>query len=391
MKIIDYINANFSIGKRLFYGKWELNYGDCKNRTSLNEINLYYHPLSIRLEQDFDLDIFGKALNLSLENLPDWFKSEIKCEKDDSLPYVEYFEGFKKSLETYEFNLSYASGMRDCLDGFFKIDKSVCFCDIADFLNNFSLHYEKVLPQNESKLIAYYENSNQIRAVIDGRINNDCVNFVDYKETPCALIAASYSNFVDLQCGFDLDNVFDIMETGYEGVEGYVFEDGYCLSYGKFKNKNLINISNREHLPKKITFYNYDYGEDRSLNVVKFSKAVLCNEPIIKWIEAGIRAFEEYLVQKTDNGYYLISDDEEIKLDDSLRWCDLKGLKVIDESDVWSEREKNYQIAYKIILNRRIKYLEDKIKTPNSKDKASLQRQLIKTKDELKKFEDMWF
>lgn len=181
MNIIDYINANFSIGKRLFYGKWELDYGDCKNRASLNEIKLYYHPLSIRLEYDFDLDIFGEALNLSIENLLDWFKAEIKCEKDDNLPYVEYFEGFKKSLETYEFNLSYASGMRDFLDGFFKIDKSVCFCDIADFLNNFSLHYEKVLPQNESKLIAYYENSNQIRAVIESRINNDCVNFVDYE------------------------------------------------------------------------------------------------------------------------------------------------------------------------------------------------------------------
>ncbi|WP_267525453.1 hypothetical protein [Campylobacter sp. MG1] len=90
-------------------------------------------------------------------------------------------------------------------------------------------------------------------------------------------------------------------------------------------------------------------------------------------------------MQKTDNGYYLVSDDEEIKLDDSLRWCDLKGLKAIDESDVWSERERNYQISYKIRLNRRIKWLEDKIKTPNNKDKASLQRQLIKTKDELKK------
>lgn len=62
MKVIEYINQNFSIGKRLFYGKWELDYGDCKNRASLDKIELYYHPLSIKLEHDFDLDEFGVAL-----------------------------------------------------------------------------------------------------------------------------------------------------------------------------------------------------------------------------------------------------------------------------------------------------------------------------------------
>lgn len=39
----------------------------------------------------------------------------------------------KKSFEIFEFNLSYAKGMRDCLDGYFKIDKDVKFSDFADF------------------------------------------------------------------------------------------------------------------------------------------------------------------------------------------------------------------------------------------------------------------
>lgn len=368
MKIIDYINKNFSIGKRLFYGKWELNYGDCKNRANLNKVSFYYSPLSITLEHDFDLDEFGTVLNLSLENLPDWFKDKIKCKKDDNLPYVEYFDGFKKSLNDYNFNLAYASGMRDFLNGFFRIDKSVCFCDVADFLHNFGLHYEKVLPKNESKLIAYYENSNQIRAVIDGRLYDEYVNFIDYEESPCAMISYSYA-FSELECYLDLDNLFDISISGYSGVEGYAFGDDFDISEGEIENPNLINVSNRDYLPKKITFYNYDYGEERTLNIFKFSKAVLCNEPIIKWIEAGIRVFEEYLVEKIDDNYYLVSDDEKIKLDDSLRWCDLKGLKALDESYVWQERVKNYKTSGAIIKQKTLLKLEEKLKATKDIEK----------------------
>lgn len=144
-----------------------VDYSDCKNRANLDIVRICYLPLSIKLNHDFDLDEFEKALNSSLESLLKWFKDKIKCEKDDHIPYVEYFYEFKKTFETFEFNLAYAKGMRDCLDGYFKIDKDVKFSDIADFLHNFSLYYEKVLPKDEKQLIAYYKNSNQIRAVIE--------------------------------------------------------------------------------------------------------------------------------------------------------------------------------------------------------------------------------
>lgn len=383
MKIIDYINANFSIGKKLFYNKWEIDYSDCKNRADLDMVKIYYLPLSIKLKHDFDLDEFEKALNSSLENLPKWFKDKIKCEKDDHIPYVEYFDGFKKSLETFEFNLSYAKGMRDFLDGYFTIDKDIKFSDIADFLHNFSLHYEKVLPKDEKQLIAYY--SNQIRAVIEERFNDDCVSFIDYEESPCALLAASYSSFIDLQCGFDLDNLFDIMETGYEGVECYAFENGYCLSYGDFENKNLINISNKDYLPKKIRFIS-----NISFDVFKFSKAVLCNEALIKWIDAGICAFENYYVEKDNDEYYLVNDDEKIKLNNKLRWCDIKGLNVLNhDNSKWQERMQNYKIAYKNRLNRKLKWLEDDINEYSGKDKIDFKRQIIDTKNKLKKLENL--
>lgn len=58
MEIIDYINTNFSIGKKLFYNKWEIDYGDCKNRVDLDMVKIYYLPLSIKLKHDFDLDEF---------------------------------------------------------------------------------------------------------------------------------------------------------------------------------------------------------------------------------------------------------------------------------------------------------------------------------------------
>lgn len=383
MKIINYINTNFSIGKKLFYNKWEIDYSDCKNRVNLDMVKIYYLPLSIKLKHDFDLDEFEKVLNSSLESLPKWFKDKIKCEKDDHIPYVEYFDGFKKSLETFEFNLSYAKGMRDFLDGYFTIDKDIKFSDIADFLHNFSLHYEKVLPKDEKQLIAYY--SNQIRAVIEERFNDDCVSFLDYEESPCALLAASYSSFIDLQCGFDLDNLFDIMETEYEGVECYAFENGYCLSYGDFENKNLINISNKDYLPKKIRFIS-----NISFDVFKFSKAVLCNEALIKWIDAGICAFENYYVEKEDNEYYLVNDDEKIKLNNELRWCDIKGLNVLNYDDSkWQERMQNYKIAYKNRLNRTLKWLEDDIKECGGKDKINLKEQIINIKNKLKELENL--
>lgn len=390
MKIIDYINTNFSIGKKLFYNKWEIDYSDCKNRADLDMVKIYYLPLSIKLKHDFDLDEFEKALNSSLENLPKWFKDKIKCEKDDHIPYIEYFDGFKKSLETFEFNLAYAKGMRDCLDGYFKIDKDVKFSDFADFLHNFSLHYEKVLLKDEKQLIAYYKSSNQIRAVIKERLNDDCVSFIDYEESPCALLAASYSSFIDLQCGFDLDNLFDIMETGYEGVECYAFENGYSIDGDGFTNTNLINVSSKNYLPKKISFYNYCYKNVKKFDVFKFSKAVLCNEALIKWIDAGICAFENYYVEKDNDEYYLVNDDEKIKLNNKPRWCDIKGLKVLNHDDSkWQERMQNYKIAYKNRLNRMLKWLEDDIKECGSKDKINLKEQIINTKNKLKELENL--
>lgn len=96
MKFVDYIKANFSFRKEIFYGKWELRKRDCQNINNVNQVYLHYGPLSISVDKNLDLDEFEKALNSSLESLPKWFKDKIKCEKDDCIPYVEYFYEFKK-------------------------------------------------------------------------------------------------------------------------------------------------------------------------------------------------------------------------------------------------------------------------------------------------------
>lgn len=189
-----------------------------------------------------------------------------------------------------------------------------------------------------------------------------------------------------------LDNLFDIMETGYEGVECYAFENGYSIDGDGFTNTNLINVSSKNYLPKKISFYNYCYKNVKKFDVFKFSKAVLYNEALVKWIDAGVCAFENYYVEKEDNEYYLVCDDKKIRLDDELRWCDIKGLNVLKhDNSEWQERVQNYKTAYKTRLNRKLKWLEDDINEYSGKDKIDFKRQIIDTKNKLKNLENLDF
>lgn len=175
------------------------------------------------------------------------------------------------------------------------------------------------------------------------------MSFLDYEESPCALVDAGCAN-LDWS---NLDNLFNIDISGYVGIEGYMFDD-----FEPFSDDNqkplLVSIKNEDYLPKRLRFY-YEC-DGKKLNVFKFSKAVLCNEALIKWIDAGICAFENYYVEKDNDEYYLVNDDEKIKLNDELRWCDIKGLNVLNhDNSKWQERMQNYKIAYKNRLNRTLK------------------------------------